>query len=276
MEDRSMSQNLVFGLTALLSLLPASVFPFRRLGGSGTRGRPRAFWGALALAAAGPLLWSFVQIEGAWHTGLSTALWVTIATCLVLFAGLAALTAPAWRLMPLLLPYLLLVGAVALATQGAPEPLLQAGAAGVWIVMHIAVSVVTYALLTLAAVAALSAFLQERALKAKRPTATTRFLPSVAESDRLQVSLLAGAETVLGLGLVTGMAVLYYEEGSLLRLDHKILLSIAAFVVIGALLVVHAVTGLRGRTAARVVLIAYLLLTLAYPGVKFVSGVLLH
>jgi ABC-type uncharacterized transport system permease subunit len=32
---------------------------------------------------------------------------------------------------------------------------------------------------------------------------------------------------------------------------------------------------MRGRTAARLVLIAYLLLTLAYPGVKFVSIILL-
>jgi ABC-type uncharacterized transport system permease subunit len=37
----------------------------------------------------------------------------------------------------------------------------------------------------------------------------------------------------------------------------------------------HYRSGLRGRRAARVVLVAYLLLTLAYPGVKFVTDVLL-
>ena len=44
---------------------------------------------------------------------------------------------------------------------------------------------------------------------------------------------------------------------------------------IGGLLLVHYRTGLRGRRAARWVLVAYLLLTLAYVGVKFVTDVLL-
>ncbi len=34
-------------------------------------------------------------------------------------------------------------------------------------------------------------------------------------------------------------------------------------------------TGIRGRRAARWALLAYLLLTLAYPGVKFVTDVLM-
>jgi ABC-type uncharacterized transport system permease subunit len=41
------------------------------------------------------------------------------------------------------------------------------------------------------------------------------------------------------------------------------------------LLILHHYSGLRGRRAARLVLLAYLLLTLAYPGVKFVTDILL-
>ena len=193
-----------------------------------------------------------------------------------IFAALSAATSNVWRLAPLLLPYLLLVGALATLSQGTDEPTQSGGAPSVWIELHIAVSVVTYALLTLAAVASLAAFLQERALKAKRPTPLTRFLPPAAVSERFQVRLLAASELVLGFGLLTGMAVLYYEYGSPLRLDHKTLFSLATFAVIGGLLLVHVRTGMRGRTAARLVLIAYLLLTLAYPGVKFVSDVLLR
>jgi ABC-type uncharacterized transport system permease subunit len=58
-------------------------------------------------------------------------------------------------------------------------------------------------------------------------------------------------------------------------LDHKTLLSLVAFGLISALLLGHRVCGVRGRVAARVVMIAYLLLTLAFPGVKFVTQVLL-
>ena len=270
-----MSQNIVYSLTALMALLPASLYPYRRIAGQGQEGRSPFFWGALALAFAGPALWSLTQIAGRWHTGLSTALWVTIAVCMLLFTALSAATRSTWRLSPLLLPYLLLVAAFATVAQQAPAPVLRGGAPGIWIDLHIAVSVVTYALLTLAAVASLASFLQERALKTKRPTPLTRFLPPVAESDRLQVRLLGASEAVLGAGLATGMAVLHYEQGTLLRLDHKTLLSIATFLVIGGLLMAHARTGVRGRRAARLVLIAYLLLTLAYPGVKFVTDVLL-
>ena len=71
------------------------------------------------------------------------------------------------------------------------------------------------------------------------------------------------------------MAVLHYEQGVLLRLDHKTLFSIAGFLVIGALLLAHIRAGIRGRTAARFALSAYLLLTIAYIGVKFVREVLI-
>jgi ABC-type uncharacterized transport system permease subunit len=270
-----MSQNFLLSLTALLALLPASIYPYRRVAGRGEDGRGWAFWGALLLAAAGPGMWAVLQVAGQWQTGFSTALWVTVAACMALFLPLSRFHRVAWRLAPLLLPYLLVVGALATLTEDAPAPVLRGGAPGVWIDLHIAVSVFTYALLTLSAVASLAAFLQERALKSKRPTPLTRFLPPVAESERLQVGLLVASEVVLGVGLASGMAVLHFEQGMPLRVDHKTLLSLATFVVVGVLLIAQHRIGMRGRTAARLVLIAYLLLTLAYPGVKFVSIILL-
>lgn len=277
-----MPDNLLFSLAALLTLVPASVLTYRRATPRGRDGqvrpqpaRDRLFWALLALAVAGPGIWAVAQLGGAWRTGLSTALWVTIAVCMVLFAGLAATTRSAWRLAPLLLPYLVVMAVFATAFVRTPDPVLSAPVPSVWIDLHIAVSVVTYGLATLAAVAGLAAFLQEQALKRKRPTPLTRVLPPMAESEALQVRLLIASEVVLGLGLITGVAVTYVEYGMLLRIDHKTLLSLASFAVIGLLLVAHAATGVRGRRAARLVLLAYLLLTLAYPGVKFVTDVLI-
>ena len=145
----------------------------------------------------------------------------------------------------------------------------------VWVIVHILVSVVTYGLVTIAAVSALAAFLQDRALKAKRPTKLTHTLPSVADCESIAAKLLGWGEAILGLGLVTGMAAQYRETGDLLVLDHKTILSVLAFVVIGALLILQHKTGLRGRKAARLGLLAYLLLTLGYLGVKVVTGVFL-
>lgn len=271
-----MSHNVIFSLTALLTLLPAAIYPYRRIVGTGGQGRAVHFWAALALSVIGSSTWAFAQIAANWTTGLSAALWITIAVCLLVFIALSAISRSGWRLSPILLPYLLVLAMVATATQRSGTPMLVGGAPNLWLYTHIGLSVLTYALLTLAGVASLAAFLQERALKTKRPTSLTRFLPPVAESERLQFRLLVVSETALFAGLVSGLAVLHYEWDSAFGMGHKMLFAIATFFVIGILLLAQSWTGVRGRAAARVVLIAYLLLTLAYPGVKFVTSVLME
>jgi ABC-type uncharacterized transport system permease subunit len=86
---------------------------------------------------------------------------------------------------------------------------------------------------------------------------------------------LTASEAVLGLGIATGISELYVTSGEFFTFSHKTLFAVLAFLVIGILLLLHHRSALRGRRVARVVLVAYLLLTLAYPGVKFVSEVLL-
>ena len=262
-----LTPNLMNAL-ALCCLIPAAAVPLRQGGG-----RDAPFWGALALAILGPVSWSLYLLWGAWQTDLGTTLWVSIAASAVLFAVVASRTRAGWRLAPLLMPYLLILGFLASAVRGEARPL-SGAAPEVWLDIHIVVSVLTYALLTLAAVASLAVFLQERALKTKRPTRLSRMLPAVLDSETLAGRLLIYSEVVLGCGLASGMATQFLESGHILRFDHKILLSIIAFVLIGVLLTGHRICGVRGRLAARGVLIAYLLLTLAYPGVKFVTQVL--
>ncbi|MEO5338746.1 MAG: cytochrome c biogenesis protein CcsA [Magnetospirillum sp. WYHS-4] len=267
-------ESMLFSLSALLALVPVSVASVKRA----AAGPDGLFRLLLGVAVAGPLLWAAVQMAGAWRTGLSTALWVTVAASMALFAATALTTRHAWRLTPLIGPYMILLGLVALVWQHVPahRPLGAEGAVALgWVGIHIAVSVATYGLVTIAAVAALAAFLQEKALKAKQPTALTRLLPSVMDSERLVVRLLLVGEGVLALGLATGMATQYGETGRFLVLDHKTVLTVASFLVIGGLLVAHFVTGLRGRVVARIVLLAYLLISLGYPGVKLVTDVIL-
>lgn len=266
-----MANNLVFGLAALISLVPASILPYRR----GPGHRDLLFWAVLAAAIAGPLAVTLVQVTGPWDSGLSMALWTSIATSLAIFALLCAVTRDAWRLTPLLLPYLVLLAVLAVIWAQAPASAATSEGVGGWLAAHIVISVVTYALCTLAAVAAAAVFLKERAMKRKQPMAISAMLPSVADADRLQVRLLVAAEIVLGGGVVTGMALQYLTDGEIFVFDHKTLLVLLAFVVIGFLLFLHIRSGLRGQRAARFVLLAYLLMTLAYPGVKFVTDVLI-
>src|SRR5258708_20767761 len=144
-----------------------------------------------------------------------------------------------------------------LVSQREPErPLAGAVPAG-WLDAHIVFAVATYGLLTIGAVAGLAVFLQERALKAKRPTALTRLLPAVAESETLEVRLLALAEAVLALGLLSGMAAAHFLGGSLLPFDHKTLFSLAAFAVIGGPLLAPRRRRLRGPAAAPLAVLGY-------------------
>lgn len=266
---------LLINVTALAALIPAALLPWRW-----HSQRPDlVFWAVLAVAVAGPLAAISVQLDGGWSTGLGAALWLSVATSLAAFAASALFLQQAWRLAALLLPYLLclgVLGTVWIAAETEPEPLaLEPGfQADIWLLVHIAVSLTTYALATLSAVAAAAVFLQERSLKKKRRSSLTLRLPSVADTERLQFNFLAAAETVLGFGIVTGIGIAWYQT-STLPLDHKTFLSLLAFALIGLLLYLQSRTGLRGKRAGRLVLVAYLLLTLAYPGVKFVTDVVI-
>ena len=265
-----MENATLYTMSTLLSLVPAALAAYRR-----DASRDALFWLATAVAVAGPVAWSAVLLAGTWRTGLSSALWITVAASMAIYAVLAIATREVWRLAPLLLPYLFLLGIVAAIWSQAPGRPMTGQSPIAWIEAHIVFSVLTYGILTVAAVAGVAVFLQERAMKGRRPTPLTALLPSVAAAEIMQVRLLLVTEVVLGLGLATGMALQYLETGTLVEFSHKTLLSIVAFLLISALLIVHYRTGMRGRRASRYVLIAYLMMTLGYPGVKFVTDVLI-
>ncbi len=266
-----MPNAVLMSLSALAALIPATVWSFK----GAAAHRDGVFWAVAAVAVAGPAAICAVQLSGPWQSGLSLALWMSIAVSMTIFIGLSLGAREAWRLMPLVAPYLLLLGILAtLGSTAAPAAPLAA-APDAWLMLHIAVSLSTYGLFTLAAVAGAAVLLQERAVKRKQPNALTHRLPSVVGASRLQGQLLAASALVLALGIITGMAEQYLTSGQVLVFDHKTLLSILAFAVIGLLLILHGRSGLRGQHAARLILVAYLLLTLAYPGVKFVTGILL-
>ncbi len=263
----------IYSLSALAALLPVALLPVVR--GDHFRGRGIVFWAAIAVAAAGPLSWSYVQLTGGWRIGLSMSLWLTIAASILVFAVVAASTRHGFRLTVLLAPYLLALGLLATIWAHAPERPLAVLAPGVWLGFHIGVSVLTYALITVAAIAGLAVALQERALKAKHPTGLSHLLPSVADGEALQVGLLGASFLVLGAGILSGMANQYFQSGVVLIFNHKTLFTLAAFAVISALLLVHYRFGIGGRRVARFVLLAYLLLTIGYPGVKLVTDVVM-
>ena len=67
----------------------------------------------------------------------------------------------------------------------------------------------------------------------------------------------------------------YFNTKTFLVFDHKTVLTTLAFFIIGIVVYLQERSGLRGKVAVRFIMFAYLMLTLAYPGVKFVGQILL-
>jgi ABC-type uncharacterized transport system permease subunit len=262
--------TIAYDLIALACLVPAALVRWRR-----GDARDGWFFAALALAAAGPLLDVVLQFSGHWRTGFAASLWLTVAVTMILFWGLIALERQSWRLTPVLVPVLFLLGVLATVWQGDRGRPIAATVSAGWLDAHIVFAVLTYGLITLAAVAGIAVLLQEQALKTKRRGLFARHLPAIADAERAEIRLLIGAELLLALNLLSGAGAEYLLRNSVMPLDHKVGFSLAAFVVLGGLLLMRWLTGIRGRRAARWALLAYLLLTLAYPGVKFVTDVLM-
>lgn len=262
--------SLLLNLSALLALVPAGLFALRSPGRTGG-----LFWGLLCVAVTGPLLFVIVSVGSSWRSDLAMALWLAVSASLLVYLLLCWFRREARGLAVLLMPYLFLLSLIATIAGTAPHIVLNEGLPGTWFSAHIAVALATYALLTLAAITGLAIFIKERALKKKRVSSgIAPALPSVADCEKLQGQLLGAAVIVLVCGLVTGIALQNYLTGQPLAFDHKTVLSLVTLGILAALWLVNSRFGMRGRTVARLVLVAYLLLTLAYPGVKFVAEIL--
>lgn len=279
-----MSLQVVFGVAAVLALVPGAVAAWRlppvalraEPGESRRPGPSEWLFLALAiLAAAGPVLWTVAQAWQGWHAGLGFALWVSIAATAVAYLVLWWARAAARGLAPLLLSYLALLGAVAVATGGAGDNGGAGTPLGGWLVVHIILAIAAYAALTVGAVAGLAVLMRERALRTKRPDGLAALLPSVMDSERMQLAMMQVAAVLLALAFPAGMAAEYLASGGLLGLSHKTVFALATLTALVGLLAAHHALGVRGRSAARLALAAYLLLTLAYPGVKFATSIIL-
>ncbi len=239
--------------------------------------RDLLFWLGSVVACVAAMVVTAVLMSHGWQSGFVATSWTTLAGMLAVYLCVAAWTPEAWRLAPLVGMYATVAGGLsfvmALATGEGETP--PASLPPAWFAIHVGMAVITYALVTLSAIAALAASIQDRAVKTKRPTRLSRLLPSIAGCEALSLRLLTVGVAVLAAGLVTGVAMEYLLRGGLPPMNHKTVLTLAAFFVLVALLAAHFGTGMRGRRAARGVLLGYLLLALGYPGVKFVTDVLL-
>jgi len=244
-----------FGLVAAL-MLPALVGHAIALGGAvfGLGGLRFGFAHALSatLLISGALLW----IEGFF----------------VPLRGLYLLVAPIAAVTVLLPPFF---HGVSLAAEGSSLALR----------LHLSVAILSYSILTVAALHALLMALVDHYLH--QPSADPgrglarlfARLPPLLALESLLFRQIAVGFVLLSATLVSGSV--FSEElfGRPLRFDHttahKIVFALLSWAVFGALLAGRVVFGWRGRSALRWTFTGFVMLLLAYVGSRFVVEVLL-
>lgn len=267
----AMQANLIPQFAALIAMLPLTAAAI-----TARLARNLVLWLLLAAALAGPLALVVSDIRLGWQSGLSPNLWAIVASTLLAFGILCVARPGAYRLGGLLLPYLALSAVLAIAFSGAPNAEGPVIDEGTWFSVHVILAIASYAVLTLAAIAGTAVLLQEHALKRRGQIGWTgHTLPPLAEAEGLQIRLLSWAAILMAAALATGAANEVLVTGYALAFTHKILLAFLAFALVLVLLYLNHRSGFRGRHAARWLLVGYLLLLLAYPGVKFVRDVLI-
>jgi len=142
------------------------------------------------------------------------------------------------------------------------------------ITLHVAIALLSYSLLSIAAVLAILLALQERALRSHRPIRLVRALPPLTQTEALLFRLIATGFVGLTLTLLTGALFVHNILGQ--HLAHIIVLSVIAWIIFGALLWGRWRHGWRGTRAVNLTLAGMAVLALGFFGSKFVLEVILQ
>ena len=138
---------------------------------------------------------------------------------------------------------------------------------------HIVISILAYSTLSIAALQSVVVWVQNKSLRAKRPGGFIRSLPPMETMESLLFQMIAVGFAFLTLSLLTGLPQI--DNMFAQHQAHKTILSIIAWCFFAVLLWGRWRFGWRGRTAVRWVLSGFVVLILAYFGVKLVKELLL-
>ncbi len=140
--------------------------------------------------------------------------------------------------------------------------------------LHIAMSLIAYSLLSLAALQACLLAFQDRQIRNKQPSLILNTLPPLQVMEDLLVQVIALGFFILSLSLISG--VMFIENLFAQHLVHKVSFSVAAWLIFATVLYGRWQNGWRGQTLFRWTITGAITLLLAYFGSKFVLELLLE
>jgi ABC-type uncharacterized transport system permease subunit len=147
---------------------------------------------------------------------------------------------------------------------------------------HVAVAVLAYSTLTIAAFHAVLMALQEARLHARGGASSGWLagaldqLPALLTMEKLLFRVIWIGFILLSLTVLSGVVFSEQLFGRALRFDHKSVFALLSWLLFAALLAGRRYQGWRGKTALRFTLAGFATLALAYVGSRFVLEVVLH
>lgn len=228
-------------------------------------------WSATAVTLHCIILYSGLAQHSQWSLGITNAF--SIITCSVaLVFTLIATRQPIENLGVVVLP----AAAVAViaawlwpsASEGLVIPSIQ-------LTVHLIVSILAYAFLSLAVVQALLLSAQEKRLHQRDPSRLLNALPPIQTMEGLLFLLAGIGFALLTLTLISGVVYTRSLFGVTFAFNHHTVLAIMAWVIFGVLLAGHFWFGWRGRRATHWTILGFIVLVLGYFGTKYVVEVVL-
>ena len=188
-------------------------------------------------------------------------------------ALVAAISAPNQNLRGLTAGLLLLgaIAAIAGSLGNSTDAIITAG----WQVRaHVLISLISYGLLSVGAIVALLALMQERRLRAGQLSGISRLFAPLETTESLLFGVAAAGFAGLAIAILSGLT--FVENLFAQHLVHKTALSLLALVVFGALLAGRYFAGWRGARAVKLYIWGFMLLGFAYFGSRIVLEQLLQ
>lgn len=139
--------------------------------------------------------------------------------------------------------------------------------------LHIVTSMVAYSLLLLASVQAVLVYLRDRALKGHTLFLVDR-LPPILRMERLLFRLLGIGFALLTISILTSFA--FLDLWFTRQFIHKTVLTGLAWLLYGGILASHYFFGIRGRLAAKFVVITSIVLLLGITGTRLIQELIFH
>ncbi|MCD8339625.1 MAG: cytochrome c biogenesis protein CcsA [Burkholderiales bacterium] len=224
------------------------------------------------------LIYEALFLHGTPHFGMALALSITFFCCTLLLLIETFLT----RLSTMLVFVLPLSAASMLLPLLLPGTPLGPQSANIEFRIHLLLAILAYSLMTMALVQSLllvAVHNQVRHKKLGNGTSSNRNvlldrMPSVMDMEKDLFRLIWLG--FIALTFAIGFGLLYSQElyGVAFRYDHKTIVTTIAWCIFGILLAGHHFLGWRGKFAARWTVIGFVMLMVAYIGVRFVLEVI--